>query len=193
MDFLQAFDDDLFPGLQSVGDHPFVPDGLADFNHPGCHLAVRAHHHHGGDAVRADADAALGNGDGLGVHRLFQHAPRKHPRQEQMIGIGKFRPQRNHAAGRVHRDIGEQQFAGVRVGRPVVQQQRHLGFAGRGGFERAIFQFAPQPQQFGARFGEIAINRVQLRDHGHFRRRALADQRAFGDQRRADAVRKSAR
>ncbi len=154
LNFLQALDDDLFPGLQPVGNDPFVSHGLADFNHPDLHLAVRAHHHHAGNAVRADVDAALRNGDGLVVHRLFQHAARKHSRQEQMVGIGKLRPQGNHAAGRVHRDVGEQQFARMRVSRSVIQQQRHLRLAGRDRFERAIFQFVPQPQQLGARFGE---------------------------------------
>ena len=124
----------------------------------------------------------------LAVNRLLQPPARKHSRQEQMIGIGKLGPQRDHAAARVHRDIGEQKFSGLRVSCSVIQQQRHLRLAGRGAFKRAAVQFAPQPKQLGARFGEIAINRIQLLDHGHFSRGALADQRTFGDQRRANAA-----
>ena len=100
--FLQAFDDDAFPGLQPVCDNPFVPNGLADFNFSGLHIICRAHHHDARDAVRANADAALENGDRLGINRLFQHAAREHPRQQQMVGIGKLGPQRDHAIDAGH-------------------------------------------------------------------------------------------
>ena len=70
---LHALDDNLFPGFQSIGDNPFVPHGLADFDRPDGHLAVGIHHQHGGGAAGADVDAALRHGDGVGIDRLFQH------------------------------------------------------------------------------------------------------------------------
>ena len=90
--------------------------------------------------------------------------------------------------------VGEQQPAGLRVLAAVLQHDAHLRrpVAAGGAPELAAVEGAAQPHHVGGRLGEVDVERVDLLDHRQRRRLALADQRAFGDQRAADAARRSA-
>ena len=141
-------------------------------------------------AVLAARHGLLGQGDGvrrLGLLDLHAHIE---TRQQHALGIGHFGAQRDLAGGAVDRQVGEQQLAVAFIDAAVFQN--HLDAGGVG--TRSLLQLAfghglAQLEGFARRLGEVDIDRIDLLDHGQRRGFALADQRAFGDQRLADAAR----
>ena len=74
----------------------------------------------------------------------------------------------------------------MRIGLAVIENEPHP--RGRVFLQRAGIEFAPQLVELGGGLREVRIDRIELLNRGDMRRRVLTDQRAFGDQRAADAA-----
>ena len=71
----------------------------------------------------------------------------------------------------------------------IGQQQAHAGAVRAGALELAALERAPQLHRLVGRLGEVDIDRIDLLHHRQRRGFTLADQRAFGHQRAANAAR----
>ena len=110
------------------------------------------------------------------------------------LGVGHLGAQRDLAGGGVHRQVGEQQLARLRVVRcrlPARTRTLAASLPARLNWPLSIARRKRSTSLAG--LGEVHVHRVDLLDHRQRRGLALADQRAFGDQRAADAARRSAR
>ena len=85
-------------------------------------------------------------------------------------------------------DLGvrEQQLAGQRIDRAIVQHQADLHRVRRDAVEVAALERAAQLIEFVHRLGEVGIDRIELLDGRQARGLVLHHQRAFADQRGAD-------
>ena len=82
--------------------------------------------------------------------------------------------------------FGEQQFAGERIERAIVEHQADLGGVGRDAVEIAALEGAAQLVELGHRLGEVGIDRIELLNGREVGGLVLHDERAFADQRSAD-------
>ena len=134
------------------------------------------------------------NRDGVAGLRLLDAHTHIKPRQQVALGVGHLGTQRHLAAGRVHREIGEQQLAGQRVLGAVFQHQPHAGrCAAVGRLELARLHGAAQLERVVGRLREVDVHRIDLLDQRQLRGLALTHQGTFGDQRAADATRNRCR
>ena len=116
---------------------------------------------------------------------LDQHAD-IHARQQFALRIGKLAAQRHLPGMGIDLGVREQQFAGQRIERAVVEHQADLHRVGRDAVEIAALEGAAQLIEFGHRLGEVGIDRIELLDGRKACGLVLHHQRAFADQRRAD-------
>ena len=72
------------------------------------------------------------------------------------------------------------------IGLPVVENKPHTRC--RVFLQRAGIEFAPQLVELSGGLREVRIDRIELLNRGDMGRRILTDQRAFGDERAADAA-----
>lgn len=139
------------------------------------------------DAGAVALNGPLRHADTLLIDRLFQSHANETARQQIEVRVGELAAQDDLAGARVDRDVGEQQLARQRIEAAVVLDQRGLGLALAYLLQLTGSEGAAQFVEFTGRLGEVGVNRVQLLDQGQRRGFVLPDQRAFGDQRAADA------
>ena len=153
--------------------------------HEACAVVV-AHHEHFAAAGVVAADGLLRHRERIGIDALLDLHAHIHAGQQRQLRIGKLAAQRHLTGAGIDRRVGEQQLAVVGIDLAVVEDEPHP--RGRALFKRAGLEFAPQLVELGGRLGEIRIDRIELLDRRDMRRFGLTDQRAFGDERAADAA-----
>jgi hypothetical protein len=181
----QTIYDDLFADLEAVGYDEVAAGHRAGLDRPRHHLAFCIDHHHG-LALRPPLDRALGNPDSLIQLGLWEANADKGSGQKLAARIGKLGAQHDGAAVGVHREVGELEAALFRIEGTVLEHQRDFCRVGLLLF--AALDGLLQAQHVGVGLRELDTNRVELFYRHQMRRLALAHERAFGNQRTADAT-----
>ena len=206
LDQLEAIDHDLVTGLQATDHHPVGALGATDLHRNlfagGCRYLLflagfrvrhfdRASRLDEGDhvALGGAGDGLLRNQHGFGNLRLIEQGPHIHARQQRAVGVGHLGAQRDLAGAFVDGQVGEEQRALLAVFASVVELDAYGGaFTPFGMLELATFQTGLQAHDGRGGLGDVDVDRVDLLHGGQRRGGPLADQRALGDQRPADAA-----
>jgi hypothetical protein len=186
---LEAVDHHHLAGLDAVEDDPVAALRGADLHRPRRDLALAVDHH---DAVagRAALHRLLRHDDAGRRLRLLETNPDVHPRQQEALRVRHLGAQRDLARGRIDAQVGEEKLARLRIDAAVLEDDADAGrFGAAGRLEPAALDGTAQVEQLGRRLREVDVHRVDLLDQRQRRRLALADERAFGDERAADPAR----
>ena len=124
---LHPLDDDAVAGLEPGSHQPLIADGAIGREGPQLDVVVRTDDECGGLTLLIVADALLRHQHGILPHAFLDLLAHEHARQQQTLGIGQQRAQRDRARGLVHGHLGELQGAGVGVVAAVFQPYLHLG------------------------------------------------------------------
>ena len=188
-EFLKAFDDDAIAGVEPVEDEPLLvhdATGAHRFDH--C-AVVGANHIDLAAAGVVALDRLLRDCERVAVGALLDLDAHIHARQQLALGIGKLSSQGHLAGAGIDAGIREQQLAGERIERSVVEHEPHLRRVGLDLLKRAALEIAPELLEVAGRLGEVRIDGIELVHSGEVGRFALSDQRAFRDQCAADTRR----
>ena len=103
-------------------------------------VVVVLDHEHFAAAAAVALDRLLRHGDGVGVDALLDLHADIHARQQFALRIGKLAAQRHLPGMGVDLGFGEQQFAGERIERAVVEHEADLRRIGRDAVEIAALE-----------------------------------------------------
>ena len=136
-ELLETLDHDLVAGLQAFGDEP-----LAALQRAGTHrlhrdAVVVLDHEHFAAAAAIALDRLLRHRDGVAVDALLDLHADIHAGQQFALRIGKLAAQRHLPGMGIDLGLREQQFAGQRIDRAVVEHQADLHRVGRDAVEIA--------------------------------------------------------
>jgi len=146
-------------------------------------LGIDRHHQR---AVEGAHDCLLRHGDRAGAYALFDAHAHVHAGQQHALRVRELRAQNHGARLRIDHRFREQQLPGLRVGAAVLGHQRQFCLHA---IASGLAHDLAQPGHLDRRLRERHIDRIQLL---HDCQRILVvrrHQRAFGDQRAADAAR----
>jgi hypothetical protein len=149
---------------------------------------VRAHHVDLAGAAVGALDRLLRHRERVAVGALHDLDTHIHAGQQLTLRVGELAAQRDLAGAGIDARVREQQASGMRIERPVVEHEPHLGRIRLDLLELAALQIAPQLLQLAGGLGEVGVDGIELLHGGKMRRLALSDQCAFRHQRATDAA-----
>jgi hypothetical protein len=186
--FLNAGHDHPLAVGEPALDDPVVADGARCLDRAQRDLVVRTHDERRGLPARVVRHADLGHEHRAVVHALVDSGAHEHPGQQHLARIREDGAHGHRAGALVDRDVGELERARLRVLRPVFQNERHLGLVRPVHLQPAAGHVATQFQAVDAGLSQVHVDRVDLLDGRHERRRARLHISALGDQRGAGAA-----
>jgi hypothetical protein len=185
---LEAVDHHLLAGCQAAGDDPVIALAAGQLDRPRRDLVVGAHHQHG-VALGAAGDGLLRQQDGLGAVACTSRTLTYRPGSSRPCGLGSSARRLTWpvAASTSGRRTAACRAAGRSL--PSSSTTRTSAGAAPGALQRPGLHRLAQRSTSLAALGEVDVQRADLLDQRQLGGLALAHQRAFGDQRAADAAR----
>ena len=139
-EFLEAVDHDAVAGLQALGDEPVAVLHRAGADRLHRDAVVVLDHEHFAAAAGIALDRLLRHRDGVGIDALLDQDADIHARQQFALRIGKLAAQRHLPGIGIDLGVGEQQLAGQRIDRSVVEHEADLGSVRRDAVEIAAVE-----------------------------------------------------
>ena len=165
-----------------------VTDSAVGLQGPQLDDIVRTHDQRIRFALLIVGDALLRRQHGTLTDAFLDPLAHEHAGQQQTLGIGQQRSQRDGAGTDIHRHFGKFQRARVRILAAIFQPHPYLRLPRRVLLQQTGISFTPEAQQRAGRLRYVHVHRVKLLYGGQRRGLIGSDQRTFGDQGASDTT-----